>query len=81
MIRTQIYITKEEKKALEQIAAETGQSQSELIRQAINQMCQSLKSKTEDRLERLRAAQGIWADRTDLDEFYANLRKEWDRKF
>ena len=41
MIRTQIYITTQEKKALTQIALHTGESQSELIRKTIDLLCQS----------------------------------------
>lgn len=81
MIRTQVYITEQEKKALTQLSKQTGQSQSELIRQGIDLLCQSIQDKSKDRLKRMRAAFGIWKDRTDLDEFFAQLRKEGDRKF
>ena len=36
MIRTQVYITEEEKEALNQLSAATGKPQSELIREAID---------------------------------------------
>lgn len=77
MIRTQIYITKEEKKALEQIAKQTGQSQSELIRQAIDLMCQSIKNKT-DRTQLILSTAGTCKD-NDFD--FETLRKESDRTF
>lgn len=81
MIRTQVYITEQEKKALAQLSKQTGQSQSELIREAIGLLQSTLKRKTDDRLKRMRAARGIWKDRTDLDDFVKKLREESNRKF
>lgn len=81
MIRTQVYLTKTEKKTLAQLSKQTGQSQSELIREAIDMLSVALKKKADDRLKCLRASFGMWKDRTDLDEFFTNLRKEGDRKF
>lgn len=81
MIRTQVYITEQEKKMLTQLSKQTGESKSTLIRQAINLLCSSIKSKSSDRAKRINAAAGIWEDRTDLDEFFKKLRKEGDRKF
>ncbi|HLB56414.1 MAG TPA: ribbon-helix-helix domain-containing protein [Coxiellaceae bacterium] len=79
MIRTQVYITKEEKKMLTQLSKQTGDSQSELIRKAIELLKNALKKKSSDRLQALRAARGIWEGRSD-DEFIA-IRKSLDRKF
>jgi len=38
LVRTQIYLTEEERQALKSMAANTGRKQSELIREAIDQM-------------------------------------------
>lgn len=81
MIRTQVYITEQEKKALTQLSKQTGQSQSELIREAIGLLQSTMKRKADDRLKRMRAARGIWEDRTDLDDFVEKLREESNRKF
>jgi len=77
MIRTQIYLTEEEQGELRTIADLRGASQSELIRQAIDQFIATYR-KT-NRVELLRAARGIWADRDDLD--WRSLRAEFDRTF
>lgn len=81
MIRTQVYLTTKEKKTLTQLSKQTGRSQSELIREAIEMLYATTQKQNKDRLERLRASFGMWEDRTDLDEFFKNLRKEGDRKF
>lgn len=79
MIRTQVYITEQEKKALAQLSKETGQSQSELIRQGIDLLCQSIKGKSENRLARMRAARGIWKDRKESE--FIKIRQSMERKF
>jgi len=76
MVRTQIYITDKERKSLQNIAKQTGRSQSELIRQAIegflNQFTQP------DRKTLLQQAKGIWEHRKDLPD-YREMRNEFDR--
>lgn len=76
MIRTQIYITEAEQKALKSIAARTGAKQSELIRRAIDQFIARFRET--DRLKLLQQAKGIWKDRTDLPDF-RQIRRELDR--
>lgn len=77
MIRTQIYLTEEEQEALRRIADLKGTSQSDVIRQAIDQFI--IGYQESNRIEMLRAARAIWADRTDFD--WADLRSEMDRTF
>ncbi len=78
MIRTQVYITEQERKQLGKLSRQSGKSQSELIREAIDFFCQSFSS--ENRLNLLRSARGIWKDRTDLSDFQ-KIRQELDRDF
>lgn len=75
MIRTQIYLTEEESQALRHLTAETGKSQSELIRSAIDTY---LQTKKVNPLHNLKKAAGLWANRKDLPDF-ASIRQEFDR--
>jgi predicted DNA-binding protein len=76
MVRTQIYLTREEQLGLRALSRRTGLSKSELIRQAIDSMLTN--EQESDRLALLQQARGIWRDRTDLPDF-ASLRRELDR--
>ena len=79
MERTQIYLTREERKALRTLAERDSKSQSELIREAIDRYIV-------DELKEVNAAEilektfGIWADRDDLDSFFEELRREGDAR-
>ena len=76
MIRTQIYLTAEERQALQSMAATTGKKQSELIREAIDQMIDNYQA--DNRIQMREQARGMWKDRADLPDFTA-IRHEWDR--
>lgn len=78
MVRTQIYLTEAQQKALRRRAASARKKQSELIRQAIDQYL-AQPDPQEDRLSRLRQGWGLWKDRDDLPDFTA-IRKELDRR-
>jgi len=78
MIRTQIYLTDEERRSLGELSERSGRSQSALIREAIDTYLadQIVLSKAEI----LEAAAGMWRNRTDLPDF-DELRSSWDRDF
>jgi len=76
MIRTQVYLNKNEKLALEKISRKTGMSQSALIRLAIDELIG--KHQPQNRLLSLQQARGMWESRNDLPNF-AQLRREMDR--
>jgi predicted transcriptional regulator len=76
MVRTQIYLTAEEREALRDIARRTGKKPSVLIRQAIDALIAEFQP--EDRQARLRQARGLWGGRQDLPE-WRSLRREFDR--
>ncbi len=75
MKRTQIYLTEQERKALERLSEERGTSKSSLIREAIDQY---LVEEKKDWREAVRGIRGMWKDREDLPDF-KSLRKEWNR--
>ncbi len=76
MVRTQIYLTEKERSALQEMADETGKTQSELIRSAVDDFIEQ--QYVRDRSAFLQQARGIWKDREDLPDFRA-LRREFDR--
>ena len=78
MIRTQVYLTDEEKRSLSQLSDQSGRSQSALIREAIDIYITN--QRTLSKSEILAAAAGMWRDRTDLPDF-DELRSSWDREF
>ena len=73
MVRTQIYLTEQERKELHSLGKITGQGQSELIRSAIDHFLQ--RTVTSNRLELIRKARGIWKGRPAID--LRALRREW----
>ncbi len=76
MIRTQIYLTEGERTALSALSTATGRPQSELIREAVNDLVGRFSNAQREAV--LDRAAGLWKDRDDLPDFDA-LRKQWDR--
>lgn len=76
MVRTQIYLTQEQRDELTALARKWGKKQSELIREAVDRLLDQAGSSRREAV--LREVAGIWKDRTDLPDFDA-LRTEWDR--
>ena len=76
MIRTQIYLTEDERSAVRALAAAAGKPQSEIIREAVDDLI--ARSSAASRNAALDAAAGLWRDRDDLPDFSA-LRQHWDR--
>ena len=76
MIRTQIYLTELQRSELTTISKILGKKQSELIREAVDRLIDQAGNSRREVI--LRAAAGIWKDRTDLPDF-KEIRTEWDR--
>ena len=76
MVRTQIYLTEDQRAEIAAIASQSGKRQSEVIREAVDRF---IEQRSRGRREAiLREAAGIWRDRTDLPDLDA-LRRGWDR--
>jgi hypothetical protein len=78
MIRTQIYLTEAERAALSVLSTTTGKPQSELIRDAVDNLIGQHSQIRRDAA--LDNAAGLWKDRDDLPDF-EDLRSQWDREF
>ena len=78
MVRTQIYLTWEQQRSLERLAAVTGRRKSDLIREALDGYLADHQPK--DWKDALEAVRGMWADRDDLDDFVRNLRAGWEKR-
>ena len=77
MVRTQIYLTEDQREELATISKSSGKKQSELIREAIDKLISQSGSSHRELV--LREVAGIWKNRTDLPDF-KSIRTEWDRK-
>jgi len=76
MVRTQIYLTSDERADLELLAENKGVKVSEIIRMAVKRLLEQSTPARRDAA--LKAAAGLWKDRNDLSDFEA-IRSEWDR--
>ena len=76
MATLQINLTDQENDSLLSIARQTGKSQDELLRDAINHLISEFQQ--QDRRTFLQRARGMWKDRKDLPSA-EELRREWDR--
>jgi hypothetical protein len=78
MVRTQIYLTKEEKSSLESSALSRGISQSDLIRQAIDELL--AKTGGIDKVAILDEIAGIWSQRNDIPNI-RDMRTGWRKRY
>ncbi|MEX1172587.1 MAG: CopG family transcriptional regulator [Chloroflexota bacterium] len=74
MERTQIYLTEAQTRELDARARARGTTRSHLIREALEQYLGPTWD-AEGFIAALRDFQGIWADRDDIDELYADLKQ------
>jgi len=81
MKRTQIYLTDEEHKELDQLAEQTGKTKSWLIREAVEEYVVNKKPKFDRQMftEAVEGIYGIWKDRSDdeIKELRSGSDREW----
>ena len=77
MVRTQIYLTEEEKSGIESITLTKGISQSEFIRQAIDKSL--LDAIDIDKSVILDKIAGIWSDKEDIPDI-REIRSAWRKR-
>ena len=72
MVRTQVYLTEEERGGLTALAASTGKNQAQLIREAVDHFIELASGSR--RTSILNHAAGMWQHRDDLPDFHATRR-------
>ena len=77
MIRTQIYLTEEEKTGLEAVALALGKKQSEIIRNAVDDLL--ARQGAVNKMKILDELAGIWGTRTDIPDI-RSLRTGWQQR-
>ena len=76
MVRKQLFITAEQNRRIKSRAAITGLSEGEVIRRGINRELDEKSGIAEGNWkDAWRQAFGMWKDRDDIEEFYAERRK------
>ena len=76
MVRKQLFITAEQNRRIKSRAAVTGLSEGEVIRRGINRELDEKSGTAEGNWKvAWRQAFGMWKDRDDIEEFYAERRK------
>ena len=78
MIRTQIYLTEQQRSALSRLSSVSGKKQSELIREAVGMLI--VKFDKKKRQVVLDMVAGMWKERDDIPDA-TELRQAWDRNF
>lgn len=77
MKRTQIYLTEEEKEAIEKLSDERGTTQSNIIREAIDEYI--VKKKSETKKKSIMDFAGIWKDKKDIPDV-REMREGWGKR-
>jgi hypothetical protein len=77
MVRTQIYLTEEEKTGLESVALSRGIRQSEIIRKAIDDLLS--RQGTVNKSEILDKISGVWATKKDIPDV-RRMRAGWGKR-
>ncbi len=79
MIRTQVYLSKEQEQALKALALSSGSRQSELIREAIDLLLSDKNAIQSQWKSALLNVKGMWADHDTVESEMKTIRREFDR--
>lgn len=79
MIRTQVYLSKEQEQALNSLSFTSGKHRSELIREAINLLLSEKKSASTQWKQALHNMKGMWANDKKATQRMQAIRNEFDR--
>ena len=79
MIRTQVYLSKEQEQALKSLALASGTRQSELIREAVDLLLSEKNISHGQWKQTLQDMKGIWSDDKNAAQRMQAIRKEFDR--
>jgi Arc/MetJ-type ribon-helix-helix transcriptional regulator len=79
MVRTQVYLSKEQEQALKSLALASGTRQSELIREAVDLLLAEKNLLHGQWKQTLHDMKGIWSDDKNATQRMHAIRKEFDR--
>ena len=79
MIRTQVYLTRQQAQTLKSMAVTSGLRQSELIREAVDHLLSRRNAHHGQWKKALQDMQGMWSDDPSMEAHMETIRQEFDR--
>lgn len=80
MVRTQVYLSKEQEQALKSLALTSGTRQSELIREAVDLLLSERNALQSQWKPALHNMKGMWSDDENALQRMQTIRDEFDRQ-
>lgn len=80
MVRTQVYLSREQEQALKSLALTSGTRQSELIREAVDLLLSNKNVSQKQWKQSLHDMKGMWSDGEDAGQRMQSIREEFDRQ-
>jgi hypothetical protein len=74
MVRKQFFLTAEQNRRLKELAAVSGKSEAELVREVVDRRLDEGRSGADDWKAAWRQAAGMWADHPDIDRIMQERR-------
>lgn len=79
MIRTQVYLSKEQEQAIKSLALTSGSRQSELIREAVDLLLSKKNASQTQWKQALHTMKGVWSNDDTAEERMHTIRGEFER--